>query len=137
MSTRLAAKKSAEGSDTEEESGLAEAVLNQEARLEGLRIAGEELEERLKRDLIASLKESEARQDVSATKLATQIAAANAEQEKRLLALITRATKEPGGALGGRAVAGAGASPAKPPRRPVVGGVLPGSGPECKEEFPF
>ena len=66
MSTRLAAKKSAEGSDTEEESGLAEAVLNQEARLEGLRIAGEELEERLKRDLIASLKESEARQDVSA-----------------------------------------------------------------------
>jgi hypothetical protein len=129
MSTRLAAKKSAEGSDTEEESGLAEAVLNQEARLEGLRIAGEELEERLKRDLIASLKESEARQDVSATKLATQIAAANAEQEKRLLALITRATKEPGGALGGRAVAGAGASPAKPPRRPVVGGGLPGSGP--------
>jgi len=88
MSTRLAAKKSAEGSDTEEESELAAALLNQEARLEGLRIAGEELEERLKRDLIASLKESEARQDVSATKLATQIAAANAEQEKRLLALI-------------------------------------------------
>ena len=68
MSTRLAAKKSAEGSDTEEESELATAILNQEARLEGLRIAGEELEERLKRDLIASLKESEARQDVSATK---------------------------------------------------------------------
>ena len=79
MSTRLAAKKSAEGSDTEEESELAAAILNQEARLEGLRIAGEELEERLKRDLIASLKESEVRQDVSAAKLATQIAAANAD----------------------------------------------------------
>ena len=55
MSTRLAAKKSAEGSDTEEESELAAAILNQEARLEGLRIAGEELEERLKRDLLEAV----------------------------------------------------------------------------------
>ena len=31
------------------------------------------MEERLKRDLIASLKDSEARQDVSATKLATHV----------------------------------------------------------------
>ena len=108
MTTRFAAKKNADGNVTEEESELAVAVLEQEARLEGLRIAGEELEERLKRDLIASLKDSEARQDVSAGKLAAQIAAANAEQEKRLLALITRATQEPGGALGGRAVAGVG-----------------------------
>ena len=66
MVTRLKAKKSADGDVTEEESELAAAVLEQEARLEGLRIAGEELEERLKRDLIASLKDSEARQDVSA-----------------------------------------------------------------------
>ena len=83
MTTRFAAKKSADGNVTEEESELA-------ARLEGLRIAGGELEERLKRDLIASLKDSEARQDVSAAKLAAQIAAANAEQEKRLLEKIAR-----------------------------------------------
>ena len=70
MTTRFAAKKNADGNVTEEESELAVAVLEQEARLEGLRIAGEELEERLKRDLIASLKDSEARQDVSAGKLA-------------------------------------------------------------------
>ena len=68
MTTRFAAKKSADGNVTEEESELAAAVLEQEARLEGLRIAGEELEERLKRDLIASLKDSEARQDVSAAR---------------------------------------------------------------------
>ena len=58
MTTRFAAKKNADGNVTEEESELAVAVLEQEARLEGLRIAGEELEERLKRDLIASLKDS-------------------------------------------------------------------------------
>ena len=68
MATRLKAKRSADGDATEEESELAVAVLEQEARLEGLRIAGEELEERLKRDLIASLKDSEARQDVSAAR---------------------------------------------------------------------
>ena len=55
MSTRLAAKKSADGNDTGEESELAAAVLAQEARLEGLRIAGEELEERLKRDLLEAV----------------------------------------------------------------------------------
>ena len=47
MATRLKAKKSADGDVTEEESELAAAVLEQEARLEGLRIAGEELEEHL------------------------------------------------------------------------------------------
>ena len=82
MATGLKAKKSADGDVTEEESELAAAVLDQAARLEGLRIAGEELEERLKRDLIASLKDSEARQDVSAAKLAAQIATANAERDR-------------------------------------------------------